>query len=269
MLKIAKKVEFSSNENRMSSVANTQKARELYYSSKSLNVKFLLEKRFSWMNNFIKDEDIGIEVGSGAGFIRDFIKSKNFKLTGLGEDPHLDIKKIDAQNTGFKNESYDFVIASNMIHHIPYPIKFFKEMNRVLKKNGKLIIFESYCSIVFQLVTIIMKHEGFDFTVNVWDNNKASSDKDNAWHGNIAVPHLIFDNKEKFNKNLGKFFKIEYEKFSECLTFLNSGGVTSKTKFIPMNRLFLNILYFIDKVLIKFFPNIFCMGRKIVLTKVN
>ena len=60
MIKIKKKVVFSSNENKMSSVANTKIARELYYSSRSLNVKFLLEKRFSWMNNFIKDEDIGI-----------------------------------------------------------------------------------------------------------------------------------------------------------------------------------------------------------------
>ena len=52
-----------------------------------------------------------------------------------------------------------------MIHHIPFPIKFFREMNRILKKDGKLIIFESYCSIIFQLVTMIMKHEGFDFTL--------------------------------------------------------------------------------------------------------
>tara|TARA_E500000178_G_scaffold280111_1_gene280074 strand:+ start:85 stop:894 length:810 start_codon:yes stop_codon:yes gene_type:complete len=269
MLKITKKVEFSSGENRMSSVANTQKARELYYSSKSLNVKFLLEKRFSWMNNFIKDEDIGIEVGSGAGFIKDFIKNKNLKLTDLGNDKHLDFKNIDAQNTGFANESFDYVIASNMIHHIPFPVKFFKEMNRILKKRGRLIIFESYCSIVFQLITIIMKHEGFDFTVNVWDDTKAKSDENNAWHGNIAVPHLIFDDKEKFNENLGNFFEIKYENLSECFIFLNSGGVTSKTKYIPMNRFFLNILNYIDKVLIKLLPNIFCMGRKIVLSKVK
>ena len=269
MLKITKKVEFSSGENRMSSVANTQKARELYYSSKSLNVKFLLEKRFSCMNNFIKDEDIGIEVGSGAGFIKDFIKNKNLKLTDLGNDKHLDFKNIDAQNTGFANESFDYVIASNMIHHIPFPVKFFKEMNRILKKRGRLIIFESYCSIVFQLITIIMKHEGFDFTVNVWDDTKAKSDENNAWHGNIAVPHLIFDDKEKFNENLGNFFEIKYENLSECFIFLNSGGVTSKTKYIPMNRFFLNILNYIDKVLIKLLPNIFCMGRKIVLSKVK
>ena len=267
MLKISKKVQFSSKENKMSSIANTKKARELYYSDKSENVKYLLEKRFSWMNNFIKDEHKGIEVGSGAGFIKDFIKNKNLKLTDLGDDDHLDFKKIDAQNTGFEKESFDYVIASNMIHHIPFPIKFFKEMNRILKKNGRLIIFESYCSLIFQLATIIMKHEGFDFTLNVWDEKKPKSDENNAWHGNIAVPHLIFDNREKFKDNLGHLFKIDYEKLTECFIFLNSGGVTSKTKCIPMNNFFLNLLHSLDKVLVKLFPNIFCMGRKIVLTK--
>ena len=32
---------------------------------------------------------------------------------------------------------------------------------------GKLIIFESYCSIFFQIATLLMKHEGFDFTLDV------------------------------------------------------------------------------------------------------
>ena len=267
MLKIFRKIQFSNNENRMKSIADTKIARELYYSSKSKNVKFLLNERFSWMNDFIQDEDTGIEVGSGAGFSKDFIKNKNFKLTDIGEDDHLDFKNIDAQSTGFESESFDYVIASNMIHHIPFPIKFFKEMNRIIKKGGKLIIFESYCSLVFQLATIIMKHEGFDFTLDVWDEKNPKSDEKNAWHGNIAVPHLIFDDKAKFEKNLGKYFKIEYEKLTECFIFLNSGGVTSKTKCIPLNNFFLNLLNKIDRMLVKFFPKIFCMGRRIVLKK--
>ena len=267
MLKIFRKIQFSHNENRMKSIADTKIARELYYSSKSKNVKFLLNERFSWMNDFIQDEDTGIEVGSGAGFSKDFIKNKNFKLTDIGEDDHLDFKNIDAQSTGFESESFDYVIASNMIHHIPFPIKFFKEMNRIIKKGGKLIIFESYCSLVFQLATIIMKHEGFDFTLDVWDEKNPKSDEKNAWHGNIAVPHLIFDDKAKFEKNLGKYFKIEYEKLTECFIFLNSGGVTSKTKCIPLNNFFLNLLNKIDRILVKLFPKIFCMGRRIVLKK--
>jgi SAM-dependent methyltransferase len=138
MLKITKKIQFSSDENKMNSIANTKIARDLYYSAKGQNVKFLLEKRFSWMNEFINDDDIGIEVGSGAGFTKDFIKNKNFKLTDLGNDEHLDYKNIDAQNTGFKDGSFDYVIASNMIHHIPFPMKFFREMNRILKKKRKI-----------------------------------------------------------------------------------------------------------------------------------
>ena len=269
MLKISKKIQFSSDENKMNSIANTKIARDLYYSSKYQNVKFLLRKRFSWMNKFINDNDKGVEVGSGAGFAKDFIKNKNFKLSDLGHDDHLDFKNINAQNTGFEKESFDYVIASNMIHHIPYPIKFFKEMNRILKTNGKLIIFESHCSIIFQIATTIMKHEGFDFTLNVWDEKTPKSNENDAWHGNIAVPHLIFDDKEGFKKNLGNLFNVEYDKFTECLIFLNSGGVTSKTRCIPMNNFFLNILDFIDNILVKLFPNIFCMGRRIVLRKIN
>ncbi len=268
MLKIIKKVEFLQKDNKMQSVADTATAKKIFSSSKSNNLRFLLKQRFEWMNKFIEENDEGIEFGSGAGFAKYYIKNKNFKLSDLSEDDHLDFKKVDAQSTNFENQKFNYVVASNMIHHIPYPIKFFKEMNRILKKDGKLIIFESYCSIFFQLATIIMKHEGFDFTKNVWDENNPKSDEHNAWAGNIAVPHLIFDKKDDFEKNLGRYFSLEFEELTECLIFLNSGGVTSKTFYIPLPTFLLKILNQIDKVLIKLFPQIFCMGRRIVLKKV-
>ena len=269
MFKLFNKIEFPTRDNRMQTIADTKTAREIYNSSKSQNIKFLLRKRFDWMNKYIKEDDVGIELGSGAGFSRDFIKNKNLKLTDMSNDGHLDYKNVDAQKTSFQNESFNYVIASNMIHHIPYPMKFFKEMNRILKKRGKLIIFESHCSIMFQLATTIMKHEGFDFTLNVWDENIPKSDEKNAWHGNIAVPHLIFDDKNIFNDKLGELFSIEYEKLTECFIFINSGGVTSKTAHVPMNNFFLNIIHKIDNILVKLFPKIFCMGRRLVLIKNN
>ncbi len=267
MFKIVKKIKFSQSENKMKSVADTKTAIDIFNSDKSKNLRYLLEQRFGWMNNFITDDEKGIEFGSGAGFAKHYIKNKNFKMSDLSTDPHLDFKKVDAQSTNFKDESFNYVIASNMIHHIPYPIKFFREMNRILKKNGKLIIFESYCSIFFQLATILMKHEGFDFTKNVWDEKDPKSDEKNAWAGNIAVPHLLFDDKKTFEKNMGSYFSIEYEELTECLIFLNSGGVTSKTFHIPLPFFALKVLNLIDKILIKFLPNIFGMGRRIVLKK--
>ncbi len=267
MFKIINKIQFSKESNRMKEIANTAIARKLYKETKSKNLKFLLKERFGWMNDYINDDDYGIEVGSGAGFLKDYISNKNLKLTDLSDDEHLDFKNIDAQKTTFDNESFNYVIASNMIHHIPYPIKFFREMHRILKKGGKLIIFESYCSLIFQLATLIMKHEGFDFTLNVWDEKSPKSDEKDNWAGNIAVPHLIFDNKDKFRDNLGHLFSIEFEEFTECFVFLNSGGVTSKTLHVPLPLAMLKMLNFFDKVLIKLFPNIFCMGRRIVLKK--
>ena len=66
MFRIIKKIHFSANENRMNSIADTKIAAKCII-RKSKNIEFLL-KRFSWMNNFIKETDIGIEVGAGAGF---------------------------------------------------------------------------------------------------------------------------------------------------------------------------------------------------------
>ena len=266
MLKILKKIKFAHSENRMKKEGDVKNSIE-QFDKKNTNLDFLLTERFHWMNNYIQDSDIGIEVGCAAGFSKLYIKNKNFKISDFSDDDHLDYKNIDAQETGFKDRSFDYVIASNMIHHLPFPLKFFKEMNRILKKDGKLIIFESYCSLIFQLATIIMKHEGFNFTLNVWDEKQPKSDEKDAWHGNIAVPHLIFDNKKNFNEHLGSLFEIEYEKLTECFIFLNSGGVTSKTMCIPMNNFFLNMLNKIDKILVRLFPNFFCMGRRIVLKK--
>ena len=48
------------------------------------------------MNKYIGEKDVGIEVGSGAGFTKDFIKNENFKLSDMREDAHLDYKNIDA-----------------------------------------------------------------------------------------------------------------------------------------------------------------------------
>ena len=42
------------------------------------NLFYLLKNRFSWMNNFINDEDNIIELGCGPAFVKEFINNKNF-----------------------------------------------------------------------------------------------------------------------------------------------------------------------------------------------
>ena len=268
MLKILKKIKFKEQDDRMSNVGAVEKVIENFEKDQNKNLKFLLSKRYSWMNKFIKDNDIGLEVGAGAGLSKKFILNKNLKISDFSEHQHLDFKNIDAQKTHFSENSFDYIIASNMVHHIPYPIKFFNETHRILKKGGRLIIQEAYCSLILQMVIILMKHEGFDFTVNPWSKEEPVTEENNVWMGNAAVPNLIFDDVKLFEEKIGNLYKIEHEKIYECLVFLNSGGVHSTTFYIPLNNLFLKLLDKFDVFLTKFFPKVFATGRQIVLRKV-
>ena len=268
MIRIINKVRFDPHTNRMSKTGNIRNAIDSFNQRKNKNLYFLLKKRYEWMKKFIKEDDIGLEVGAGAGFSKEFILNKNFKISDLADNDHLDHKNIDSQNTKLTDSSYDFIIASNMVHHVPFPNKFFREMYRLLKPGGKLIIQEAYCSIVFQIITIIMRHEGFDFTKNVWSEKEPMSDTNDIWAGNIAVPHLVFDDQIKFEEKLGSKFKIKHQKIYECLVFLNSGGVSSKTFYIPLNDFFLKLLNILDKILVGLLPKFFGMGRQIILEKI-
>ena len=116
MFKILNKIHFSANKNKMQSIASTKVAIEYFNSSKSKNLKFLLNERFGWMNKFINEEEKGIEVGSGAGFAKFFISNKNFKTSDLSDDEHLDFKNVDAQNTKFE-ELYDILKNHGLMYN--------------------------------------------------------------------------------------------------------------------------------------------------------
>ena len=268
MIKIVKKTKFSKNEDRMKDFGNIEKSLKYFKEGKNKNLYFVLKKRFDWMNEYIQKDDIGIEVGAGPGFSKEFILNKNFKISDFADYEHLDYKNIDAHSTKFKDSSFDYVIASHMVHHMPYPIKFFREMYRILKKDGKLIIYEEYLSVLLQFILMIMKHEGFDWTKDIWNESVPAIDDEDSWSGNNAIPHLVFDDMNAFNKNLGSYFKIEHDKILHELSYLNSGGVTSKTFYIPLNYFFLNILDKIYSFLSKPFPKIFAINRRLVLRKI-
>jgi len=243
-------------------------ARKNFLKGKNKNLKFLLKQRFTWMNSFIKKNWKGIEFGAGAGFSQFFIKSKNFEISDYENYKYLDFKKKNAEKTDFKKNSYNFVIACNMIHHLNHPLKFFYEVHRILKKNGRLIIFDANGSFFLKLILKITKHEHFNKNINIWNEKKSIKSLNDPWIGNNAVCDLIFEDKNCFKKNIGKKFKIIYEEKTEFLIFLNSGGIYFKTYFIPLSYFSLKLISIIDTLLVFLFPSIFALGRKIVLEKV-
>ena len=212
MIKIKKKVKYDHKENRLENEGNVINSRNFFYSKKSINLTFLIEKRFNWMNKYINSNSKGLEVGAGAGFSKEFIKCEDFKTSDYTEYDFLDFKNVDVLKTPFTDNTFDFIISSNVIHHVPYPIVFFEEMNRILKKNGKLIIQDVNCSLIHQFLTIILKHEGFNFESNVFSKKECSTDEKDLWSGNIAIPNLLFDDINKFKQNVSGF-KLVYHNY--------------------------------------------------------
>ena len=73
------KIYFHHSQNRMGNEGNIIASRKYFFSKKSRNLYHLLKNRFSWMNNFIKEDDNIIELGSGPALVKEFINNKNFK----------------------------------------------------------------------------------------------------------------------------------------------------------------------------------------------
>ncbi len=50
--------------------------------------------------------------------------------------------KMNAQELGFRDESYDLVISSRLVWNLPDPLKAYSEWLRVLKKGGIIVLYD-------------------------------------------------------------------------------------------------------------------------------
>ncbi len=102
----------------------------------------------------LKNKSNILDVGCGTGDSLVLLNklNENLNLYGIDisekmlkrADKKLHKKAVlklgDVENIRFQEKSFDYVINTEAFHHFPDPNKATKEMSRVLKKNGKLII---------------------------------------------------------------------------------------------------------------------------------
>lgn len=255
-------------DNRMKHEGDVTRARKFYFTDAPSNLRFLLRQRYSWMNRFIAPDDHGMEVGCGAGLSQQFIRCGSYLLTDLADYDWLDAPNTDALNTPFDRASFNFVVSSNMIHHVPHPQVFFNEMHRVLKPDGLLLIQEINASLVMRMVLRLMRHEGYSFTPDVFDEDVVCTDPNDLWSANCAIPNLLFDNPKRFEARVPGF-RVIHRGFSEFSCFLNSGGVIAKTFCIPLPPWLLRVQKLFDDILTGVFPSVFALQRQIVLKRVQ
>lgn len=166
-----------------------------------------------------------VELGSGGGFLKDIIPdvitSDVFKLPGID-------LKFSATKMPFKNESVDRFFMLNVIHHIQDPQLFFKEVDRCLKKNGKLIAIEPANTFWGRFVYQNFHHDEQFNPRAGWTlkSQKALSD------ANGAIPWIIFVRDRKKFEKLFPDLKIKKITAHTPIRYLVSGGLSYR-QFLP------------------------------------
>jgi ubiquinone/menaquinone biosynthesis C-methylase UbiE len=95
--------------------------------------------------------EIGVGTGKNLGYYPESLevigidfskKMLNQANQKIQDKSHIKLIEMDAQNMEFKDNTFDTVITSCVFCSVPDPIKGLKEMRRVCKKNGKIVMLE-------------------------------------------------------------------------------------------------------------------------------
>lgn len=87
-----------------------------------------------WLEKRTKRCIYGMDIAEG------FVKAAHVYKTTKGFQSQFMI--MDAENSGLKSDSFDLVIMLDVLHHFPDTAYVLKEIQRILKKGGALIVLE-------------------------------------------------------------------------------------------------------------------------------
>jgi len=216
------------------------------------------------MNEYIQRLDVVIEVGCGAGFSELYLDRKVI-LSDLVKNEWVEIV-LDAQSLELEDGSVDAIIAQHTIHHFASPSKFFRECERVLKDGGLIIIQDISASLLMRLLLKVRRHEGWSYETDVFNEDQIANDPRDPWSANCAIPDPLFEQEDLFHVKFPQLQIIKNQR-NECLLFPLSGGVIAKTRVPKLPFWLLRLVSYLDKVLIWIAPNIFALGRSVVIRK--
>ncbi len=129
-------------------------------------------KKYNVKNN-IKTKVL--DIGCGYGFFVKLLNENNFDAYGLDISKqstyfaknNLNLKNIinnDFSEKIFEDNYFDFIIALNLLEHVPDPKYILKIINKKIKKDGKLII----------RIPNMSFHYNFKFLIKIIHNKKYS-----------------------------------------------------------------------------------------------
>ncbi len=163
-----------------------------------------------------------LEIGGGGGNLKESfpeVISSDYTLC-----PWLDLN-LDAHSLPFRSESLGNIVVLDVLHHLNRPLDFIEEAQRVLKKNGRLIMLEPCITYGSSFVYRLLHQEDVDFGVDIFKRDGwAKGDAKNPFDGNMAIPTALFlRNSEKLATRFPDF-PVILKDYSDYFIYPLSGG---------------------------------------------
>ena len=190
-----------------------------------LSKPFLKKIYIEWYEAFILELNLlpqgkVVELGAGGSFIKDLIP--NIIATDILPLPTNDMT-FSALKIPFNDSSVSAFFMTDTFHHLQDAQLFLTEANRVLMKNGKLIMVEPCASLWGKFIFSCFHQEPFNPQGN-WQLQEEGP----LSCANTALPWIVFiRDKIKF-KELFPDLEIEEITFHTPFRYLLSGGVSYK-----------------------------------------
>ena len=120
-----------------------------YYINTKKDDKKTFERRLNLIQKYKKQGKL-LDIGCSIGTFLDIARKKGWDTFGIDlskasidyctKELKLNVKQGKLEDIKFPSNSFDVVIMSDLLEHVPNPIATLKEANRILKKEGLLFI---------------------------------------------------------------------------------------------------------------------------------
>lgn len=238
---------------------------EKYHYVETCNFWFVARRQIivSIINKFNCSKDVSIlDVGCSGGILLDkLIKSGYINTYGIDiskkaiskcrENGHFNVSLQNAITTNFEDKKFDLIIVSDVLEHIEEENSAMQEWNRILKPDGKIIIFVPAFMFLWSNHDVQNQHKRRytkKAVMSIIKLNKFEIDKISYWNISLFIPVLLVRWFQKIiinkNQKVGDL-KVLNPLINKALIFLFS-----------IENLLLNVISY------PFGVSVYCIAKK-------
>ena len=176
---------------------------DLEKNSEKLKKEYIKEGKITTRGILVKKYIFGkiLDVGCDSHFLHDEIKNDNMiGLDVIIKHVRNKVMKANGQYMPIKSESFDSVVAGELIEHLEKPEIFLKECYRILKKNGRLIITTPNRESWWNMIT---KSYFIKYHISLFSREELISSLNKV---GFSVNEFFFIPYDKFSNPFGAFY---------------------------------------------------------------